>query len=649
LDAIILTAMSKEPASRYPSAAELGADVTRYLRGLPVTARGASLAYRARRWARRHQLALSSIGAAVLGASGIFAVTMRDDLPGDRSLRTLRLSNPQHVTNEEGLELDAAISPDGNQIAYASGPEGMMRIFIRRRDASRAVTISDSVGGDHRRPRWSPDGTRILFQADRGLWTVPAQGGAPQLVVPAPADTASAHSPAWSPDGREVAWVVHDTIYASALEGWRPRFVATLLVAHSLDWSPDGRWIALVSGNSEFAFHRLGNLGPSALYLLPARCARGTSCAPVLLAPPTSLNTSPAWLDASRLVFVSNRAGSRDLFAIRVDASGATTDSPVPLSAGLDMHSVSAAADGRMLAYSVFRQSSNIWSVDLSSGVPRRPSDATRITSGNQTVEGLDLSPDGRWLVFDANRTGWQDIYVVPSTGGEAERVVATEEDKFHPTWSPDGSAIAFHTFRDGVRRAAIAPSRGGPVILIHPDGPVREEHTPVWMRDGQGLVYFRIFVDRSELYVVRRQADSTWSAERQVTQRGGMWPSFSRDGRRMAYVARPGLVRLMGPDLDESTSRVVLDASAPASGGVFALSAVISRDGTTIFVKGEDRTGPGIWSVPVNGGSPRLLVRLDDPQRTSPRPEFTTDGRRMFFLLAEREADVWAVRLEER
>jgi hypothetical protein len=52
---------------------------------------------------------------------------------------------------------------------------------------------------------------------------------------------------------------------------------------------------------------------------------------------------------------------------------------------------------------------------------------------------------------------------------------------------------------------------------------------------------------------------------------------------------------------------------------------------------------------VPVTGGPPRLLARLDDPRRTSPRPEFTSDGRRVFFMLTEREADVWAVRLDER
>jgi Tol biopolymer transport system component len=652
LDAIVLTAMNKEPARRYASAGELGADVRRHLAGQPVTARGTTSVYRVRRWARRHHRVLgSAVGGGVLGAGLIFAIALRADrdAPGDRVLRTLRLSGPQLVTNDEGLELDPAISPDGKQVAYAAGVEGAMRIFVRQREGSRAVAVSASLGGNHRRPRWLRDGTHLLFQGDRGIWLVPAQGGSPREVVAAPNDTAAAHSADASPDGTQVAWVVRDTVYARPLDGGQSRVLATLVVPHSLAWSPDGRWIAAVSGNAEFLYHRLGNLGPSALYLLRTQCARATSCAPVLLAPPTSLNTSPEWLDASRLLFVSNRGGTRDLFAVRVSPTGTVSDDPVRLSAGQEMHSVSAAADGRTLAYGVFRQSSNIWSLDITSELPRRLSDATRITSGQQTVEGLDLSPDGQWLAFDANRTGQQDIYVVPAVGGEPERVVSTPEDEFHPAWSPDGKSIAFHTFRDGVRRAATAPRRGGAIRLVHPSGPVREEHTPVWTRDGQGLVYFRTFVDGAELYVVRRTRDSTWSGERQLTRRGGLWPSFSADGSRMSYIATPGLVRVMGPDLGETSSRVVLASPGPGADGVFALTSVISPDGATVIVKGEDRVGPGFWSVPVTGGPPRLLARLDDPRRTSPRPEFTSDGRRIFFMLTEREADVWVVRLDER
>ena len=165
------------------------------------------------------------------------------------------------------------------------------------------------------------------------------------------------------------------------------------------------------------------------------------------------------------------------------------------------------------------------------------------------------------------------------------QRVVATPEDEFHPAWSPDGKSLAFHTFRDGVRRAAIAPARGGPIRLVHPTGPVREEHTPVWMRDGKGLVYFRTFVYGAELYAVRRTSDSTWSAERRLTRDGGMWPNFSVDGRRMAYIATPGVVRVMGADLDEASSRTVLSARVAGTSAVFALTSVLSPDGATIIV----------------------------------------------------------------
>ena len=653
LDAIILTAMQKEPAHRYASAAQLGEDVRRHLRGEPVVVRAASRVYRLRRWARRHQVALSSTVAALLGAGLIFAMVMRwGRTPGDNLLRGLRLSNAQHITTDEGLELDPAISPDGTHIAYAAGNENAMRILVRPLAGGRPVVLTDGLAGPHRRPQWSPDGTRVLFMAEGAIWLVPVSGRSPRRIVDRSSSDSGgvAHSTAWSPDGNQVAWVMRDTIYVRPLEGGAPRALGALPVAHSLAWSPDGRWIAVVSGNHEFVHHRLGNLGPSAVYLVPARCT--VSCAPVQLVAPTSLNTSPVWLDPSLLVFVSNRGGSRDLFAVRVEGRGRVNE-PVRLSAGQDLHTVSAAADGRTLAYTIFRQSSNVWSIDVSAGSPRRLSDATRVTSGRQTVEGLDLSSDGKWLAYDANRAGQQDIYVVPSAGGEGEpeRVIATPDDDFHPSWSPDGTAIAFYTFRDGVRRAATAPARGGPIRLVHPDGPVQEEHSPVWMRDGQGLVYYRDYPSGgSHLFQVRRTGDSTWSPERQVTQLGGWALTFSADGRRATYMGPTrGLVRQMGPDLDEASSRLLYDGAWAGASGIQVQAGNIAPDGSAYIAKGEDRIGPGFWSIPLDGEAPRLLLRLDDPSRTAPRPEFTTDGRRLFFVLAEREADIWVVRLEER
>jgi serine/threonine-protein kinase len=55
LDLIVLRALQEEPARRYASAEALAADVRRHVAGLPVAVRGDALAYRARKFVRRHR------------------------------------------------------------------------------------------------------------------------------------------------------------------------------------------------------------------------------------------------------------------------------------------------------------------------------------------------------------------------------------------------------------------------------------------------------------------------------------------------------------------------------------------------------------------------------------------------------------------
>ena len=60
LDTIVLMALRKEPARRYPSASALAADLQRHLDGLPVTARPDTFGYRAGKFVRRHAGAVSA-------------------------------------------------------------------------------------------------------------------------------------------------------------------------------------------------------------------------------------------------------------------------------------------------------------------------------------------------------------------------------------------------------------------------------------------------------------------------------------------------------------------------------------------------------------------------------------------------------------
>src|SRR5262249_22611185 len=150
----------------------------------------------------------------------------------------------------------------------------------------------------------------------------------------------------------------------------------------------------------------------------------------------------------------------------------------------------------------------------------------------------------------------------------------------FHPTWSPDGKTIAFYTFLDGVRRAATAPARGGQIRLLHPNGPAREEHSPVWTGDGLGLVYYRQTDFPYQMYMVRRMNDTAWSDEQPLTRHGGSWATFSADGTRMAYFVGPDVVRVMGADLDEASSRLVYSSPPSGSSAPRITSGVIARDG---------------------------------------------------------------------
>jgi len=70
LDAIVATALARDPARRYASAGQLLADIERHLAGFPVEARGPSLRYRAASFVRRHRVGVAAAVAVVLSLVG---------------------------------------------------------------------------------------------------------------------------------------------------------------------------------------------------------------------------------------------------------------------------------------------------------------------------------------------------------------------------------------------------------------------------------------------------------------------------------------------------------------------------------------------------------------------------------------------------
>ena len=65
LDLIVITAMHRDPARRYPSAQALANDLGHFLAGRPIRARPDELGYRARKFVGRHRLPVAAVGAGI--------------------------------------------------------------------------------------------------------------------------------------------------------------------------------------------------------------------------------------------------------------------------------------------------------------------------------------------------------------------------------------------------------------------------------------------------------------------------------------------------------------------------------------------------------------------------------------------------------
>jgi serine/threonine protein kinase len=90
LDSIALKALEKERSRRYPSASEFAADIKRYLNNEPVLAVAPSLAYRSRKFARRHRVALTTAFAFVLVLVTAAVVSIRQGIRANREAAVSR-------------------------------------------------------------------------------------------------------------------------------------------------------------------------------------------------------------------------------------------------------------------------------------------------------------------------------------------------------------------------------------------------------------------------------------------------------------------------------------------------------------------------------------------------------------------------------
>src|SRR5215813_7910311 len=158
------------------------------------------------------------------------------------------------LTFAPGLECEPAWSPDGNLIAYSSDSSGNFDIWVRPVDEGNPVRVTTSPAHDWQ-PDWAPVGNRLVFRSERdggGLFVVPVLGGNERKV------SSFGYRPRWSPDGTQILFyssilrnntVEIPKVYVVGINGQSPNEVLTGLLTEfssvRVAWHPDGQHISL--------------------------------------------------------------------------------------------------------------------------------------------------------------------------------------------------------------------------------------------------------------------------------------------------------------------------------------------------------------------------------------------------------------------
>ncbi|NUQ02130.1 MAG: PD40 domain-containing protein, partial [Armatimonadetes bacterium] len=161
---------------------------------------------------------------------------------------------------------------------------------------------------------------------------------------------------------------------------------------------------------------------------------------------------------------------------------------PRPLSTAIERSEKPAVSpDGTRLAFISNRSGAdNIWVMPLDG----EPTQLTHETRPEVQTSNPRWSPAGDFLVYTSNKggTGGFDLWVISADGQHDEPLTVDPALDWMPAWSPDGKRIAFVSDRDGADGLWLTNLDGSGVTKI-----ADLAYEPVWSPDGSQLAAYHI------------------------------------------------------------------------------------------------------------------------------------------------------------
>jgi Tol biopolymer transport system component len=183
---------------------------------------------------------------------------------------------------------------------------------------------------------------------------------------------------------------------------------------------------------------------------------------------------------------------------------------------------------------------------DEKKGLPLKPGRTIKFTTDEGTWLSLDVSPDGKTIVFAL----MGDIYTLPIEGGTAKLISGGMAFEDQPRFSPDGKWITFISDREGSEN----------IWIIHPDGTGIKQvskagnddfTSPAWTPDGNYIIASKLpfGIGSGELWMYHVDGGTgvqiTKSRPTPTTPRrerhNAMGVVASADGKYLYYSVRQG------------------------------------------------------------------------------------------------------------
>jgi Tol biopolymer transport system component/tRNA A-37 threonylcarbamoyl transferase component Bud32 len=290
-------------------------------------------------------------------------------------------------------------------------------------------------------PSCSPDGKWIAVDASwagpRRIWTVDNRGRNPRQITSDLSEAVVHINPKWSPDGTKIVFQnverVKFNIRIVDVNSGKMEWVTDDMIQNVYPtWSPSGDRIFLSS-------FRTGGLN---IWSMSAS-GRGNASSVHQFTMGSGQDIQVALSQNGKQLVYANVRLNADLWRVPVSPMTAIpTGPPEPLIVSTREESRGAwSPDGSMIAFNSDRSGDmSIWILTLANGVIQQ------VTHGAGGDFQPTWSPDGKSLVFFSARSGKPEIWMVNRVNGELNQLTKDATLNINPFFSPDGLFIAYHS-----------------------------------------------------------------------------------------------------------------------------------------------------------------------------------------------------------